>query len=449
MPTLSAFLVNEVELPLIPVVADLEDNGYRIDVDFFYKLRARLEPEVAQLLKRIRRSAGEQFNPASPKQLSALIYDQLKTKKTKFTKRGFASTDNAVLKRVAAKHPVIQDVIRFRALSKILGTYASLPDHVDDDGRFRVAFNQLAAKTGRFSSRSVMQTLPKSDEWQIRNGFIASKGHCIVAADFDQQELRVLAQRSGDRHLKAAIVAGVDLHGLAATKVFKLDCAPNDVKLKFKAERDRVKAIQFGIIYGASDYSLAASLTIPKEEAAQLIQEYFQQFPTVKRFIDEVHRRLLRDGFVDDVFGRRRHFPEVKLKLPRRKKWPDMSKEERTIVRKISKAKREAQNFVIQGASATITKLAMIRCHRHIATEHPKIKMLLTLHDELHFEVPCALVNHFAQELPSLMCDLGLAEKFKFDVPMAVEVKVGPSWGELKKWEGARNGGSNFDRTEK
>jgi DNA polymerase-1 len=440
---LNKFLMHEVEMPLIPVVADMEDAGYQIDRAHFDDLRVRLEPEIAQVLKRIRRRAGKDFNPASKDQLCELLYEKLKVKVTKRTPTGAPSTDDTILKRAAGKHDVARDIIRYRVLAKILGTYATIPEQAGEDGRLHVSFNQLAAKTGRFSSASIIQTLPKSDEFRIRKGFIAEAGHLIVGADFDQQELRVLAHCSGDKAMKAAIKAGVDLHGLAAVKVFKLECQPNDVKEKYKHERDRIKAIQFGLIYGRSAFSLAEELGIAKDEAEQLVVDYFQQFPSVKRFIDGVHKRLLRDGHVDDLFGRRRHFPVVRVKPPR-KDWRYMSDEDRSLVRKISAAKREAQNFVIQGASATITKLAMIRCHRHIAAEHTGIKMLLTLHDELQFEVPLGFVDHFARELPGLMCDLGL-ERFGFDVPMKVEVKVGSSWGELKKWEGVPNGDCQAD----
>jgi DNA polymerase-1 len=161
----------------------------------------------------------------------------------------------------------------------------------------------------------------------------------------------------------------------------------------------------------------------------------------VKKFIDDAHKRLIRDGYIDDLFGRRRHFPEVGQKPPRRKVWRQMSDTERKLTQAVAAAKLGAQNFLIQGASVTITKLAMIRCHKHITAEHPDIRMLLTLHDELQFEVREPLVRHFAEELPGLMCDLGL-ERFGFTVPMKVVVKVGPSWGELKKWEGATDGSS-------
>jgi DNA polymerase-1 len=440
---LNKFLMNEVEMPLIPVVADMEDAGYRIDRAYFDELRTRLEPEIEQVLERLRQFAGKDFNPASPDQMRKLLYEKLKVKVTKRTASGEASTDKTVLRRAAAEHEVARDITRYRKLNKILTTYASIPQQIGEDGRLHVSFNQLDAKTGRFSSDSIIQTIPKDDEFQIRKGFVAGADHRIVGADYNQQELRVLAQRSGDKTMKAAIKAGVDLHGLAAVKVFGLDCEPNQVETMYKTERHRVKSIQFGLIYGRSAYSLAEELGITGEEAGHLIEDYFKQFPDVKRFIDGVHKRLLRDGYVDDVFGRRRHFPVVMIRPPR-KDWRFMTDEDRVLVRKISAAKREAQNFVIQGASATITKLAMIRCHRHITSEHPDIRMLLTLHDELQFEVPCGLVDHFAGELPGLMCDLGL-ERFGFDVLMKVEVKTGPSWGELKKWEGATYGDNHTD----
>jgi DNA polymerase-1 len=439
MPGLSQFLLHEVEMPLIPVVSDMEDTGYMIDGPHFQQLRERLEPEREAVLKTIRSEAGKEFNPKSPNQLRKLLYDRLKIKVTKRTKGGEPSTDNPVLERAGRSHKVARDIIRFRALEKILSTYITIPDQVGNDGRLRVSFNQLEAVTGRFSSQSLIQTLPKSDEFQICRGFVAADGCLVVGGDFDQQELRILAQCSGDKKMQAAIAAGVDLHGLAAVKVFQLPCEPGEVKANHPNERSRVKAIQFGLIYGRSAYSLAEALSTPREEAARLIEHYFRQFPGVKTFIHDAHRRLMRDGYIDDVFGRRRHFPHVKVQSPSRKPWHQMNDAERTLARTIAAAKREAQNFLIQGAGATIMKLAMIRCHRHITAKHPSIRMLLTLHDELQFEVPERLVDHFAQELPGLMCDLGL-ERFGFQVPMKVEVKVGPSWGELKPWGGATDG---------
>ena len=443
MSGLNEFLMREVEMPLIPVVADLEDAGYPIDRAHFDDLRTRLEPEAEAASGRIREAAGDDFNPRSSPQLRAFLHGTLGLEVLRRTEAGEPATDKATLGRAAADHPIAGVILRHRVLSRILSTYATIPERVDEDGRFRVPYNQLDAATGRFTSPSLIQTIPRGDEFGIRGGFVAGEGCLIVGADFKQQELRILAHCSGDEALKAAIRAGVDLHGLAAVKVFGLDCYANEVEVKHKARRDQVKAIQFGLIYGRSARSLAAELAITEEEAERLIGDYFERFPAVKGFIDGVHGRLARDGFVDDVFGRRRYFPVARIKAPG-KSWSRMDDQERALTREIRGARRAAQNFVIQGAAATITKLAMIRCHRHVAAEHPDARMILTLHDELHFEAPRDLVDHLARELPGLMCDLGLG-RFGFDVPMAVEVKAGPSWGELKAYKGASDGGNHAD----
>jgi DNA polymerase I len=321
---------------------------------------------------------------------------------------------------------------RHRTLTKLIGTYCTIPEDVAEDGRYHAEFNQLGAQTGRLTSNSVIQTLPKADEFGIRRGFIASPGTVIVGADFVQQELYVLAAVSRDDNLLAAIRAGIDLHGLAAVKVFGLDCPPQEVRRQHPQLRDRVKAIQFGIIYGRSPQSLAAALGIPLEEGEELLRGYFREFPGVKRLVDEVHERVGRDGYIDDLFGRRRYLPDALLQPPRGRPGHP-SPRDRHAAKKAA-ALRAAQNFVIQGASATITKLAMVRCHRHVAAEHPGIRMILTLHDELHFEVPEAEVDHLAAELPGLMCELGL-ERFEFGVALAVDVKAGPSWGDLKPYQ--------------
>jgi DNA polymerase-1 len=180
--------------------------------------------------------------------------------------------------------------------------------------------------------------------------------------------------------------------------------------------------------------SLAAQLGITRDEAEKLMEGYFAQFPGVQKFVQRVHRQVVRDGYVDDLFGRRRYLADAQLRRPH-KQYGRMTQAEWEVVRKIGSAKRKAQNFVIQGAAATITKLAMLRCHRHIRAEDPGVKMILQVHDELHFEVPEAEVDHFAGELPALMCDLGL-ERFGVEVPMSVKVQTGPSWGELETYEG-------------
>jgi DNA polymerase-1 len=435
MPGLSRFLMEEVELPLMPVVVAMEDVGCPVDPDHFVTLLDRLQPELTAAIKQIREQAGRDLNPQSPKQLAKYLYEDLGLPVLATTDSGAASTNIAALKQLEHKHAAIGPIIRYREVQKIVSTYCKIPEQLGADGRFHASFNQLGAETGRFTSASIVQTLPKKkDEFGIRKGFRATPRHHLVAADFDQQELRVLAQASGDKKMREAFAQDVDLHGLAAVKMFRLNCEPSEVKEKFPNERDRVKALQFGLIYGRSPFSIALALGISQAEAEKLLNDYFVNFPAVKRMIAEVHSVVVKHGFVDDMFGRRRYLPDARLPRPR-KRYERMNEAERRIVSRLNAAKREAQNFVIQGASATITKLAMLRCHDAIQNRFPSVRMFLTLHDELFFEVPTEVVPTFAAELPSLMCSLGLEERFDFQVPLKVEVKVGPSMGELSPTE--------------
>lgn len=435
--SLSLFLMKEVELPLVPVVARMEDSGYRISLDHFEQLRQQILPVQEQKLKEIREVVGEHFNPNSAKQLRELLYDRLNIKVIQITKKGQPATGKKVLGRVSKEHPVAGKILEYKKLKKILSTYCKDFDDIGEDGRLHTAFNQLDTTTGRFSSPSIIQTIPKSIEFKIRHGFVASDSCSIVAVDFKQQEMRLLAQVSEDESLRSAIDDGIDLHGLAARKVFSLQCEANEVEAKHPEERGKVKAIQFGLIYGRTAYTIAETLGISTEDAEQLIESYFKQYPKVQKHIDGVHTKLMKHGFVEDVFGRRRYFPDIQKEQPRRNQ-RRMSTQQWTLRKKTDEAKREAQNFVIQGAAATITKLAMLRCDEYIRTKHPGIKMVLQLHDELQFEVPNPLVGQFTQDLPDLMCNLGL-DRFGFVVPMEVEIKVGPSWGEAKKVEGLKH----------
>ncbi len=433
------FLLNNVEMPLVKIVAEMEDVGYRVDVDFFHKLRATLELELDETMDRIAALVGDdEFNPGSTQQLQRLLFDQLGEKPTTFTKAGKPSTDKSEKARLADRHEVVKLIVKHRKLEKLLGTYCGIPDKVSSDQRLRVEFNQLGAETGRFASKSVIQTLPKNDQYGIRKGFVAAPSHQLLKGDFVQQELCVLAQVSGDKNMQKAVIDGTDLHGLAAVKVFNLDCQPNEVKVKHKARRDEIKAIQFGLIYGKTPDSLAMDLNISKEEARKLIKDYFAQFPAIRRFVEGIRKQVATSGYIDDMFGRRRYLPDAQLSIPRKR-----GDQRRKISSRVNGAKRAAQNFVIQGASATITKLAMIRCNDRIhETYRDTVKLILTLHDELQFEVRDDVVAEFASELPSLMCQLGL-ERFGFTVPLAVEVEIGPSWGETEPWKGGQNGESS------
>jgi len=435
MSGLNEFLLHEVEMPLIEVTADLEDTGYAVNVAHFERLAAELDIKKTELLCELRAIAGALFNPQSPKQVAELLFGKLQLPVLSRTDSGRPSTDKRTLQRLAEQDDTPGLLLDYRKVQKVAGTYCNIPEKVDVDGRLHVSFNQLGAKTGRFTSGSVIQTMPKDDTYQLRRGFVAPTGSKIVAADFQQQELRILAGVSGDENMTQAISDGVDLHGLAAVRVFELGCDPDEVAEKHAAKRNQVKAVQFGIIYGRSSTSLASELDLEPDAARKLVDTYFEEFRGVKSLIDETHQRAARDGFIDDVFGRRRYLPNAMLTRPN-KHYDRMSDSEKETLRRFNAARRAAQNFVIQAAGATITKLAMLRCHAAIRDRYPQVEMILTLHDELQFEVPDEQVELFAAELPELMCNLGL-ERFGLTVPLAVDVKVGPSWGELSPWEGA------------
>lgn len=417
------YLMEKVELPLIPVVVQLEANGYMIDCDYFNALKARLEPEQVSVLLDIQAIAGEDFNPNSSNQVAKLLYEELGFPVSKKTKKGSSSTDEESLNLLLGSHPVVEKILEYKKIGKIISTYCNFPNEVDDDSRLRSEYSQLGTVTGRFTATKKIQTLPKNDRYGIRDGFIASPGFKIVGADFDQQELYILASVSKDAVMLDAIARGVDLHGLAAKKVFSLDCEPSEVKHKYPEKRGQVKAVQFGILYGSGAQSLAQKLSMSLESAEGLIEDYFKIFPQVKSFIERNHDFTVKHGWNVDVFGRRGFFPDAQLKAKSK-----LSSREAAL--------RQAQNFPIQAAGATITKLAMIRCYNHIQEFHPQIKMVLSMHDELQFEVPDEEVDHFAAELPVLMTDLEI-ESFGFNIPFQVTVNSGKSWGALTAHQSA------------
>ena len=413
------FLMQNVEMPLIPVVAELEANGYLIDCNHFTALRAYLEPEQAVVLEEIQEIAGQEFNPNSSQQVAKLLYGDLGLPVSKKTEGGSPSTDEESLGSLLDENRVVGKILEHKKIAKIISTYCSFPDEVDDDSRLRPKYDQMGAITGRFSATKKIHTLPRNrkDHYGIRNGFIAPAGFKIVGADFDQQELFVLASVSGDKAMLDAIANGIDLHGLAAKRVFGLDCEPNEVGKLHPDKRKQVKEVQFGIFYGSGAQSLAKTLSLSLQAAEDLIDGYFKTFPGVKSFINKTHNFAIKNGWLVDVFGRRRFIP-------------DAQRTKKSEFGLLGAALREAQNFPIQGAAATITKLAMIQCHKHIREAHPRIKMILSLHDELQFEVPDDEVEHFASELPALMTDLGV-ESFGFKTPFKVSVKSGQSWGTM------------------
>ena len=407
-------LLKDVEFPLIPVIADLEAHGYLIDCGFFRDLQQKILEIQNKLLPEMRNLAGRDLNPNSASDLGRCFYQELGLPVLKKTSNGQPSTDQKTLDLLVEKHPLVPMVLEWKKLSKVLSTYCGFQDRVGPDFRLRPSYNQVGTVTGRLTAGYGIQTIPKRDNFGIRRGFVAPEGFTIVAADFDQQEMFVLASVSGDENLLQAIKDGQDLHGLAAKLVFGLDCGPNEVKSLHEDQRNQVKTIQFGIIYGSGPDSIGQTLGIGASEAASLIDVYFSRFPKIQEFINACHHAVNKRLEITDIFGRRRVF-----KKPR-------SKADATAML------REAQNFPIQAAGASITKLAMIKTFHHIKANHPDIRMILSLHDELQFEVPDKDVVHFATELPSLMTNLGL-DAYGFKVPLKVEVRSGKTWGDLKR----------------
>lgn len=429
-------LMRDVEIPLAPTVTQMEDAGYQVDVESLQRNQQTIELELQELKRQIADLSGdEEFNPNSSKQLQNLLFVQLGLESKEVTSTGQKSVGDSVLSRFVDEHGVVEPIRKYRKLSKLRSTFQAVSNGVDPDGRLRVRFDQLAAETGRIASKSLIQTLPKAGPFNIRNCFKAASDCLIVKADFAQQELCVLAFIAGEKNMLDALAKGTDLHGLAAVMVFNLDCEANDVKRHYPEQRDKIKAIQFGLIYGQSAFTLASDLGISRQDAEELVEEYFSQFPAVKAFIQEVHGKVVGDGYIDDMFLRRRYLPDAKLAVPRRQ-----SVERNEIFGQVKKAKRAAQNFVVQGPAATITKLAMIRCDQRIQDSYGEAaRLILTLHDELQFEVHENVADKFAGELPQLMCELEWAGE-KLPIPLAVEVEVGPSWGETSPWTGGQNG---------
>lgn len=437
-------LLTHVEFPLVEVVTTMEANGYLLDQEHLRELRQKLDRSLTAIDSNIRDTnlpdqengatttlveSFPDFNLKSSTQVGDLLFNQLGLPGNKKTEKGQFSTNEEVLSTLVDHHPVVQQILDYRKISKLIGTYGAALEKADEDGRLRNSFKQLGAQTGRFTCKGIFQTIPKEDTFNIRSSFCVPDGYTLISADFSQQELRILAGVTHDPQLLEAIDQGIDLHSLAAVKVFNLPCTPAKVKTQFKEKRDQVKAIQFGLIYGRGTASLASELGITKSDAKQLVEDYFNQFPFVKQYIENVHELVLKQGWIEDLFGRKRFFPDAKL-LGNNKE--NYSKRQTAL--------RQAQNFMIQGPAATITKKAMLNCFRFIKSEMPEIKIILTLHDELQFEVPNQLVSEFTQRLPVLMCDLDL-NIHGLNVPMEIEVKTGKNWGNLQPLseQGTRN----------
>ena len=402
---------HELELPLIPVLMEIERAGVRIDTSALATQSAHLEAELTVYRDRIYELAGEPFNINSPKQLAEVLFEKLELPTLKRTgKTKAASTAVGVLEELALSHKMPQLVLDWRSLQKLKGTYVdALPQLVHPDtGRVHTSFNQAVAATGRLSSSDPnLQNIPIRTEIgrQIRGAFVAEPGYVLISADYSQIELRVLAHLSGDAALRKAFRRGDDIHDQTALKVFGADSGLDPHEL-----RRRAKIVNYALLYGKTAFTLAKDIGVPQPVAQEFIDAYFSGFPAVRTYIDQTIDAARESGVVTTMFGRRRLVPELKSRNGQIR----------------AAAERATVNMPIQGTAADILKRAMIALHRTLAARDDA-RMILTVHDELLFEVR----ERSADELSTVVRH-GMEQAADLAVPLTVDVGVGPTWKDAK-----------------
>lgn len=400
---------DDIEEPLIQVLAQMERVGVKIDVNELREFASSLRERMAECESRIRAVAGNaNLNVASPKQLGELLFEKLKLDpKIKKTARGSYPTDEETLSSLSGKSPVIEDILQYRAARKLLSTYIEpIPGFISEkDGRVHTTFNQALTSTGRLSSSNPnLQNIPVRTEegQQIRKAFVASPGNVIMSADYSQIELRIMAHCCGDEHMIEAFRSGLDVHSAMASKIFHKELDQGSSQ-----DRRMAKTANFGIMYGISAFGLAQRLDVSRAQASELINDYFASFPSIKVFLDKVLQDARADGYVQTLFSRRRYVPDVNSSNGN--------------VRSV--AERNAINAPIQGTAADIIKLAMVGVHRELNRRGLKAKMILQIHDELLLEVPQSEIEEVKDLLIKQMENVT-----SLSVPLTVECNYGKNW---------------------
>lgn len=404
-------LFQEIEMPLIPILFEMEKNGILLDSTFLNNLSKEIIKNLEKVDKKIYKLAGEEFNINSPSQLKVILFEKLEIpmEGLKKTKTGI-STAAGELDKLKELHPIIDLISQHRELSKLQSTYVeSLPKLVDMNGRIHTSFNQTIASTGRLSSSDPnLQNIPIRTELgnEIRKAFIAKKDFSLVSADYSQIELRVIASLSGDKHMVDAFKNGRDIHTHTAALIYDID----EVEV-IKEQRYAAKAINFGIIYGLGPYGLANNVGISYAEAREFIDKYFEVYSGVKEYLEKVKNETKKNEYFETLFGRRRYLPEINSGVPQIR----------------SAAERAAINAPIQGTAADLMKIAMIRVFQQLSTTFPQVLMLLQVHDELVFEVPDKDIYKFSKWIKKIMENV-----HTLHVPIKVDVEVGKNWGNMK-----------------
>jgi DNA polymerase-1 len=403
-------LFSELEMPLMPVLAEMERCGVRVEPEALKRMETALSRQADGLRERIVAAAGREFNPDSPKQLGEVLFEELELPVLKRTKTG-PSTDSSVLEQLAVHHELPGIVLDYRKLTKLVGTYLkALGGYIHPEtGRVHTSFHQAGTATGRLSSSDPnLQNIPIRTEQgrQIRSAFVAPKGSVLLSADYSQVELRVLGHLCEDPTLIEAFEADQDIHRIVAAEVF--DVPAEEVTPE---QRARAKTVNFGIIYGQTAFGLAVTLRIPRGEAQDFIRRFRARFPKIREFLQACVRQAKEQGYVETIFGRRRRITEIDARNPQRR----------------ALAERLAINSVVQGSAADLIKQAMINIARRVARENRPSKMLLQIHDELLFELPKQAV-----EAERAMIVEEMASAIELRVPLKVDTGVGANWMEAK-----------------
>ncbi|MBK9925684.1 MAG: DNA polymerase I [Anaerolineales bacterium] len=408
-------LLDEIDLPLTPVLAGMEMEGVLLDLPFLKEMSAELTKRLAEIEKNIFDSVGKTFNVNSTQQLSDVLFKTLGLEppdKSNKTASGHYSTAAGVLDLLSGKHPVVDWVLEHRELSKLKSTYLdALPLAVDaNTGRVHTSYSQIGAVTGRLSSNNPnLQNIPIRTETgrKVRNGFIASKGNVLLSVDYSQIELRIVAHMAQDEAMLEAFRADEDIHATTAGAIYGIN--PKEVT---KEMRRHAKAINFGLIYGMSAFGLTRSTELTLAEAETFVKTYFQKFPGVKKYLDGIRKQAAEQGYVETLLGRRRYFPALQSTINSQSK---------------NREEREAINAPIQGTAADIMKIAMLKIPSALEKAGLTGKMLLQVHDELVLECPKEELEKTAQVVQDTM-----ANAYPLSIPLSTEARYGKNWGEMK-----------------
>ena len=401
-------LYDDIELPLLDVICQIEQTGALIDGDLLAKQSQELTERIAQLAQQAYELAGEEFNLGSPKQLQTILFEKLKIKVIKKTPKGQPSTAEPVLQELALDYPLPKVIMEYRGLSKLKSTYTDrLPEQIaPSTGRVHTSYHQAVTATGRLSSSDPnLQNIPiRTEEGRrVRQAFIAPAGSSVLAADYSQIELRIMAHLSGDKGLVDAFNAGLDVHKATAAEVFAVNLAEVS-----QEQRRRAKAINFGLIYGMSAFGLAKQLDIGRHDAQSYIDRYFERYPGVLSYMEDTRSKAAEQGYVKTLFGRRLYLPEINSSNGMRRQ----------------AAERTAINAPMQGTAADIIKLAMLEVSYWLQ-DNVDIKMIMQVHDELVFEVPTEKLDYAKENISQLMSSAATLA-----IPLVVDVGSGKNWDE-------------------